>query len=226
MKRFRDLEIPCTESVAREVLACVEAQLPSRGNWEINRAAMARSLDGSFFRQGLFLYVNRLGKDSKPYAMVAFVFSPETQGKPAERLYVSNIVPLQCSELSYPEYNAVLLAFREEVVAPCITDRPLQCKVTADEFGIDDVFHPHCADLLRQFSGMANRHGLHPNDEDRWRAFVISVHVHGSDTHADTLRRLLIEELNWPEDRALDLAIRYEQELPLLKVYDASRGCS
>ena len=224
MKRFQDLEIPCTEQTARDFLALVERVTPTKPSWEINREAMGRSIDRVAFREGLFLYIDRLDKGKKPYAMVAFIFSPEKRGARAERIYVSNIVPLQGSELSFSHYNTVLRDFRDEIINPCLAEMPLKCAMTTDEFGIADVFQPECAERLRQFSGMANKSGLHPLDEERWRSFIISAYVTGTRTDADTLRRLLIEELDWPEDRALDLAIRYEQEIPLLKDYDDTVG--
>ncbi len=129
MKRFQDLEIPCAEQTAREFLALVARVTQSKPSWKINREAMGRSVDRVTFREGLFLYTDRLDEQKQPYAMVAFVFSPEKRGDPLERLYVSNIVPLQSSELSFSQYNKVLLSFRNEIIAPCLEEMPLKCMV-------------------------------------------------------------------------------------------------
>lgn len=94
----------------------------------------------------------------------------------------------------------------------------------SEDFGMDDIFPPECADRLRRFSHLANKSGLHALDEERWRAFIISAYQAHTETYADTLKRILIEELDWPEDRAFDLAVRYEQEIPLLEDYDEAIG--
>jgi len=224
MKRFQDLEIPCTETQAREFLVLAEQTISRCERWEINREAMGRSVDRTLFREGLFLYVNRLDEDAKPYAMVAFLFSTTKNSQPDDRLRVSNVVPCQSSQLSFPEYNVVLNDFRTEILTPCLDPLSLECHMRSEDFGITDVFNPECAELLQRFSHLANKSGLHPLDEERWRAFIIAAHQSRTDAYADTLQRVLVEELNWPEDGAWKLAVRYEQEIPLLEDYDDTIG--
>jgi hypothetical protein len=38
------------------------------------------------------------------------------------------------------------------------------------------------------------------------------------------LKRWLIEEENWPEDKAIDLVIEYEHARDLLEVYESRQG--
>jgi hypothetical protein len=157
---------------------------------------------------------------------VAFVYSSGNGSASGNRLWVSNIVPIQSRELKYSEYNYVLSEFKNEIIDPCLREMPMDYELTKDEIGIKDVFDPESADLLEIFNQHANKDGLHPYDEERWQKFVICSHKNRNKVDTGTFKQLLIEELDWPFERATTLIIRYEQEISILKAYDEYLGRS
>ena len=62
----------------------------------------------------------------------------------------------------------------------------------------------------------------HRLDFGRWAHFLIQVHKEGSTLDSDLLSRWLVEELEWPPERADELTREFEFARDLLKVYDQS----
>ena len=93
------------------------------------------------------------------------------------------------------------------------------CEITKDEFSGKDVMSKASWQKLESFDALANRTSLHPNDVQRWHQFVISIFHSEKQLYSDTLTRILCEELGWHREGAIKLAMRYEDELGLLREY-------
>lgn len=75
------------------------------------------------------------------------------------------------------------------------------------------------------FSAAANKGSAaaHPADRERWLDFVIAAHSEGATIPLDALQRWLIEELDWPETVAIELAGSYDNAIEVLRHYDERR---
>lgn len=153
---------------------------------------------------------------------------PPSGNRPASRLflgekngtlYVTNIVPTGPTNLTYDQYNLILQEFYERFVEPAKRGLSVRVELTADTVNIEDCLSEEAAKLLKFFSHTANRSILHPLDDDRWREFLIAAHRQPTELNSELLRRWLIEEEKWPEDRASDLAQQYDFALELLDAY-------
>lgn len=137
-------------------------------------------------------------------------------------LYVSNIVPRKVGELSHDEYNYVLEEFHQRFVMPVSQELDIRVIFNGAERSVDNSMSSELASLLRTFSACANKStgASHPLDKKRWYAFLTTAHKEKSLLDAFTLRRLLIEEEDWFEDIASELANEYEEGRSLLAYYD------
>jgi hypothetical protein len=91
------------------------------------------------------------------------------------------------------------------------------------------ALQPRSQQALDVFVGAANPGGLHPNDSERWNAFIIAVRLDGlgvKDVHGEVRRRLV--EAGFPEDRSEgeaidDLLGRLQDGLWLLDMWEQDR---
>jgi hypothetical protein len=139
---------------------------------------------------------------------------------------VTNIVPLEVSELGPRRYNAALQDFAERVARPAADDTGFTLFVSVATQGLDDWLAPEAANALRRFSAAANKAtgSSHPMDRRRWFAFLIAVHADGGELDTDRLSRWLVEVEGWTDDAAHDLVVEYEFGLALLDEYDSARA--
>jgi hypothetical protein len=137
-------------------------------------------------------------------------------------LEVTNIVPLEFSELSHRAYNMILEDFADQIARPASSASGFVVELSGDTVQIEDKLSPAAADALRRFSVLANKStgAAHPLDRRRWFDFIILAHQDRSDLDADLLHRWLSESDDWPEDRASDLAIEYERSRALLSRFE------
>jgi len=135
---------------------------------------------------------------------------------------VTNIVPLELSELSHRAYNTILEDFADQIARPASTESGFVVKLSGNTVQIEDKISQTAADALRRFSVLANKStgASHPLDRRRWFDFIIQAHRDGSDLDADFLHRWLVESDDWPEEQASDLAIYYERSRALLSRFE------
>ncbi len=136
-----------------------------------------------------------------------------------EKAEVVNIVPLEKSQLSAKEYNAVLVELTRTAIEPAAVGLGLKCELTDDLKPFTAWVSPEAGDALRRFSILAN-HGTgssHPLDRERWFAFLLCCHRDRCELDTDMLQRWLMEQGDWSFERASDLAIEYEFGRGLLK---------
>ncbi|MDR3616742.1 MAG: hypothetical protein P4L53_24510 [Candidatus Obscuribacterales bacterium] len=140
------------------------------------------------------------------------------------KLYVSNIVPLNMNSLTKTEYNRILMEFYKTFIEPFPVDKGLEIIVEEDLVGLDHWLDEEAIRRLNSFSNCANKStGTgHPLDERRWWLFCFYIHDKGffSKFYPDILGRWLNEVLGWHEEGAHKLALNYERTLRTLEAYN------
>ena len=134
---------------------------------------------------------------------------------------VTNIVPIEKSELSVSEYNDVLNDFVDRVT-PVLNDLGFQVEISERERPITDWTSQEAAEALRMFSVGANKStgSSHPSDQERWFQFLFAAYRAHGELDPYLLKRWLEEVEKWPPDVASDLVLEYEFALSLLSEYD------
>lgn len=160
------------------------------------------------------------GSEARPASFLWLTY------RSAEELYVANIVPREVRQLSREQYNDILEHFSTTWLAPVANDIGVELQLGPPDLGLDHWLTPTAIDLLRFFSRAANRStgSAHPNDRDRWLAFIFAAHREGSTLPNDMLRAWFIEEEGWSQEKAHELSSEYETALEILKAYDRSRA--
>lgn len=159
-----------------------------------------------------FVYFTCTAKDNRNAALLALVHRDDNM------LYVSNIVPKEKHELSYDEYNYILQEFYNRFVCPVSQETGIKSELTSSDEDIGDWISEPSLQKLKCFSVAANKStgSSHPLDKRRWLDFLVTVHQEHRNLHSSQLQRWLIEVEDWPEDIAVDLAIKYEFAMDLL----------
>ena len=144
----------------------------------------------------------------------------------ALELYVSNVVPIDRRELRTDEYNAIVLAFHDEVALRACRDLGVDVTLGPDVLSIRQWLSPATADLLLRFTRLANRDtgSSHPHDRERWFSFICAVHRDHAPLSSGDLQQWLEEDDGWGHTRAATLASQYECARALLEAYDRSDG--
>ena len=213
MKQFKDLEINGPDEQLNGLLDAFLTKLPA--GW--NRDTQAEDRGSIFgFTDWVACYAfTRDAKASDPKVGLTLVHEHN-------RLNVPNIVPLDPGDLSIDQYNRILDEFKNILCRHLPTDSELRLHTTSEEAAITDWISNQAADLLDQFSSLANKStgAGHPKDFERWARFLIRTHKDDADLDSDFLLQWLVEKLEWPEDRAERLSRDYEFARNLLKIYD------
>jgi len=137
---------------------------------------------------------------------------------------VANIVPRNIGELGITKYNEILRDFVNRIAQPAAQSGSFEIELTSPNQTLEDWLDAEPATMLRRFSRLANKStgASHPNDKERWYAFLIATHSAAKRLDSDQLARWFVEVESWPEDKAHELAIDYEFALGLLEQYDQS----
>ncbi len=214
MKRFKDLELTGSDEHLLAVVSELTDNLPP--GWHRDGDAEAR-LEGvaNQGRDAGFAFAREAREGDPP----AGLFLAREPG----RLWVSNIVPRETGELSYDQYNTILDEFAGLLGGHVPDGGSVTLHATSDQADIAEWVSPRAVELLSNFSTLANMStgSSHPLDFRRWAAFLVQVHREDSSLDVDMLAQWLIEELDWPPDKADKLAIEYEFARSLLRFYDS-----
>lgn len=134
--------------------------------------------------------------------------------------YISNIVPINISELSHDQYNEVLEDFLKSIVQPVIERTKITVEITSSEITVGGVAGKEVEDALIRFSNLANKStgSSHPLDRRRWFEFLILANDATTELHTDLVIRELIE-LGWSEERAYELGLQFEFANDLLTYF-------
>lgn len=211
MNTFQDLKISINSSQIDEFISKLESKLSHGWRREPEKATNLPDLPGS--QSYLFVCDST---DDRPAALLGFVMKTEQN-----LLYVANIVPREIGQLNYDQYNSVLTEFCDSFVRPIATELRLEIELTKNIQSIDDWICPDSAKKLRRFSDLANKStgSSHLHDEERWFEFVISIVINNDELSATRLERWLVEDDNWPDYAAENLAHEFEYEIGILKYY-------
>jgi hypothetical protein len=154
---------------------------------------------------------------SPGYESAGLVLFPRPDG-----LEVTNIVPLERSELSRRAYNTILEDFAEQIARPAANSTGFVVELSGSTEQIEDKLSLSAFEALTRFSALANQStgASHPKDRQRWFDFVIQAHMERSELDSDFLERWLIESEDWPQAQASDLAIEYERSRALLARFE------
>jgi hypothetical protein len=210
MNVFRDLYISADAATMEAAVAEMEHSIPT--GWARDKVAEARTLAFSSITKRINYCFACKQEKRRPAAMV--ILAQKDPGT----FYISNIIPIERHQLQHVEYNSVLEDFYERVFRPVAEKSNLRHKVTGGEAGLDSWMDEQTAELLRTFSTCANKGtgASHPNDRERWNAFIHAAHKTGSKLDPSTLARWLVEEEDWPPEIAEQLAFEYESGRRLL----------
>jgi hypothetical protein len=142
-----------------------------------------------------------------------------------DTLYVSNVIPHSRHRLDYDQYNRVVTEFCDRFVRPAAAKTGVAVDLTDTQADLEQWMSHETAELLRQFSACANKGtgASHPNDRERWNAFIVSTHRDGSRMAAADLRRWLSEVEGWAPEVAERLAAEYEYGREILAFADKQR---
>jgi hypothetical protein len=208
MKVFQDLKISGSSTQFDEFLSRLEALLAK--GWRRDRKVE----DGNKI-PGIRCYAYSCESKGSRKAATLYLCARN------EQFYVSNIVPKEVQRLSMDEYNAMLVEFHDNFISPVVDEIGFSVTLTSNNQTIEDWVSAESAAKLRSFSGLANKStgSSHPNDEERWFDFIVSIVVNQEKLDTLLLRRWLIEEERWHEDIADNLAVEFSQGVRLLQYY-------
>jgi len=210
MNVFRDLFISADVERMSAAVAEMEKALPA--GWKRDKAAEARSRAAPTLTKRVSYCFSSEKAQERPAAMLILA------QKDMDRFYVSNIIPLERHQLERAEYNRVLEDFYERVVRPYAEKAKMEHELTRAEVGLEQWMDPTTAERLRAFSACANKGtgASHPNDRERWKAFLLSAHQTDCNMDPSTLARWLVEVEGWSPETAEQLALEYESGRDLL----------
>ena len=157
---------------------------------------------------------------------------------------VTNIVPLEKSQLSISEYNAVLHKFYADIIKPySVKNSEIRIEgPTSDVFEPLDILSEEALKKLKKFSNAANKStgSAHPCDQERWYDFVCQTVDDDRLIDAETLAKFLMDEdywgkkedgftgvmgtFAWGKEMAWELADEYEKLTGILQYYKRTRG--
>lgn len=205
---FRELTVRGLYPALERLGDAIQEHLPS--HWQ--RDKVKEQENASMFGDRSLLVFQRDGSGGLPASGVAMLI----EGEKAE---VINIVPLEKSQLSVQEYNAVLVELTKSAIRPAAIALGIQCGLSDDQKPFTAWVSPAAGEALKRFSNLAN-HGTgsaHPLDRERWFAFLLHCHRDRCELDTDMLQRWLIEQGGWTVERTSDLVIEYEFGRSLLK---------
>jgi hypothetical protein len=135
---------------------------------------------------------------------------------------VVNIVPLETSELTIQQYNAILAEFVALIAAPAAAEAGFDVEMSGGRQTLEDWVSPRAAHALRTFALTANRAtgSSHPVDRRRWIQFLLADRARDL-MGAERLERWLVEVADFGEEVAGRLVSQYEFARDLL---EADRG--
>ena len=186
--------------------------------WQVDEKWTAATVDDDFYKEGCFLIVCQI-KGSVPVAGVVFAYFDD-EGKDTGVITIPNIVPSVETFLSVEEYNGIFDAFWSEVARGCFSG--LRVVHVGGEVKPCDLMGKQTWEAFERFDALANRSGLHPFDEDRWRHFVILASMGRAPLHEEDVESIL-RERGWPEPKVVELSRRYGYEMELLRYYRKNR---
>jgi hypothetical protein len=213
-KVFRDLNVYGDPEALGALIPAIEGRLAD--GWSRDREGEQRLAGGS--GQSQFFLFSRLASAERPAVVLAVC----SEGR---RLSVTNVFPEECGRISCAQYNSILIEFYLKFLHPAATEAGLPVELSPDERSFDREYGRRGVELLKRFSGCANKSITHPSDERRWMDFLIHLHHHRPthDYGFGLLAKWLIDD-GWSREKTSELIFEAEFALDLLPAYDAALG--
>jgi hypothetical protein len=139
-------------------------------------------------------------------------------------LRVSTILSNDGPSLTYDQYNSTLMEFYNEFANPAARRLGITVELSGPETHLETWLSPRAADLLRNFSKLADKYILLPSDRKRWHVFLALAHRERTTLDPYVLKRWLIEEEKWSESLAFELTADYEHARGLLEVFESQKA--
>jgi len=180
--------------------------------------ARDREVEQAISRRGGQQYCFRLEVDHALKSGLSAADVGLTHHHERDQAYVPNVVPNEKRELTRAEYNAVLDAFANELVAPACKRLGLAFSLSKTDVTLDDLVSPQTADALRRFSSAANKStgASHPLDRKRWNEFLI-LHARQEGRLSEDLLYRWLTDNGWDEIHAHQLVGEFEDAQGLLR---------
>lgn len=206
--RHKDIRVACSREDAKDVMQRIRDRISKLEEWKVDEKWMAATVEDDFYKEGCFLIVCQMN-GSKPIAGVVIAYFDDSGV-----ISIPNIVPTVETFLSVEQYNEIFDAFWSEVAQGCFSGHRVV------HFGgaikPRDLMGPRTWEAFEQFDALANRSGLHPFDEDRWRHFVVLASMGKHPLHEEDVESILREK-GWPESKIVELTRRYGYEMEMLR---------
>jgi hypothetical protein len=123
---------------------------------------------------------------------------------------VINILPAEKYQLSYDEYNALLVSFHDELVLPAVQQTFVHVEITPPEIKLEDFIPTDVVKSLQAFSSNANKLSgfFMPLDERHWFEFLTGIHRSKKHLPTTILKKAL-EEDGWNTTMISSLTEKY-----------------
>lgn len=204
MKQFRDMYINSNGFDIADLMEQISKQ-PSM-YWQRSKE---REETASSLGEQAYCFERTASEGIEAAGLVIF-------NKESDIWYVTNIIPTIQNELSFDEYNAILMDFYNFIL-PITSKNGVEIKVTNDIFFIADIVGERAAKLLTSFSKLANKStgSSHPSDRKRWFDFILCLDDNNIQLDATILANELMDS-GWSEEKSHKLAIEFEFAIELL----------
>lgn len=204
MKIFRELFITGTEADLRKIVEYFEQH-------QYDEWIFSKMFPGTGDEYLDFEYHG----DKLPHAAVALFFNKEEK-----KYFVSNIIPLEKSELSTEEYNSILMMFYHDIIQNINIPGLNFPSPTSDEFDISVYLSNEALQKLKYFSLNKSTGSHHPLDRNRWYEFIIYTYKHEKYKEiTESVLTLILQSLDWEESIIEELVSEYQFGIGLLEKY-------
>lgn len=218
MKTFRELQIKLQDDSVDALFRVIDDNLNE--NWTHKEFDFDADVLGVLDDTPKTSCYQYSGNESLPGA---YLFLRE---KDANLLHVSNIIPIELGQMSYDEYNAILIDFYDNVLKPIEKQINVEIEITEPDIALDDILTSECSKSFKAFSRCANRYtgNSHPLDQKRWFTFIICLDRNNKKIDPDFVQKMLVDD-GWPEDKAFELSLEFESAMSLLEFYHETEEC-
>jgi len=202
MKNFRDFYLKGSQENLLKFITTVAKHIT--GDWELG--------NNSRFKED-FIVFKYLGDRVNKASVFLYIKNIDES-----QFSITNIIPMEKSNLNFDEYNEVLVKCINECIIPYADECHLTYELTSENVDLEKYMSSESANKLRTFSRAANKStgSSHPSDEKRWNSFICQTLKDGHENVTSILKRWLTEEDGWDDEQAFKLVIQYEQGISLL----------
>lgn len=137
---------------------------------------------------------------------------------------IVNIVPNSESGIFHiecGEYNLILDSYKDKVFVSINESFGNQIDENSEDYNLEELI-PFSFPALKSWLNMYPLSG-HSDDEKRWFAFVVALHVNKEELSLSDFEKYLEENYGWAEKVIESFSIKLSSQLELLEYYDTHR---